>query len=141
MAKINPYLNFDGNTEEAFHFYKSVFGGEFIFLQRMKETPDGNKLKPEEQNLIMHIALPIGENILMGSDIVESMGHRLRVGNNTFISVSIQTAEEAERIFNQLSADGLVHMPLQKTFWNAYFGILTDKFGIQWMVDCEISEK
>jgi len=141
MAKINPYLNFDGNTEEAFHFYKSVFGGEFIFLQRMKETPDGNKLKPEEQNLIMHIALPIGENILMGSDIVESMGHRLRVGNNTFISVSIQTAEEAERIFNQLSADGLVHMPLQKTFWNAYFGILTDKFGIQWMVDCEISGK
>lgn len=137
MAKINPYLNFNGNTEEAFQFYKSVFGGDFVFLQRMKETPDGNKLKQEEQNLIMHIALPIGENILMGSDIVESMGHKLRVGNNTFISVSIDNAEEADRIFNQLSTDGLIDMPLQKTFWNAYFGILTDKYGIQWMIDCE----
>ncbi|HAH56902.1 MAG: VOC family protein [Lentimicrobium sp.] len=141
MAKINPYLNFNGNTEEAFCFYKSVFGGEFIFLQRMKETPEGDKLKPEEQELIMHIALPIGSNILMGSDIVESMGHKLRVGNNSFISVSLETEEEADRIFNQLSADGLVHMPLQKTFWDAYFGILTDKYGIQWMVDCEIPKK
>lgn len=138
MAKINPYLNFNGNTEEAFQFYKSVFGGDFVFLQRMKETPEHSKLTPEEQNLIMHIALPIGENILMGSDIVESMGHRLREGNNSFISVSLESQAEAERIFNLLTAEGLVHVPLQKSFWNSYFGMLTDKFGIQWMVDYQI---
>ncbi|GAB1404131.1 VOC family protein [Lentimicrobium sp.] len=141
MIKINPYLNFNGNAEEAFTFYKSVFGGEFIFLQRMKETPEGSKLPAKEQHLIMHIAIRVGKDILMGSDIVESMGHQLRVGNNTFISISVNTKKEADRLFTKLSADGLVHMPMQKTFWNSYFGILTDKFGIQWMLDCELSAK
>ena len=135
MTSINPYLNFPGNTEDAFNFYKSVFGTEFAMLQRFKDTQEAGQLSAADQNKIMHIALPIGKgNILMATDALESMGQKLTVGNNFSISVSTDSKEEAERIFKGLSQKGNVTMPLADTFWGAYFGMLTDQFGIQWMV-------
>jgi PhnB protein len=134
MIKINPYLNFAGNAEEAFSFYKSVFGGEFAMLQRFKETPEADKVPAEEQDKLMHVALPIGGNVLMATDALESMGQKLAVGNNIALSLSVESQAEADRIFAALSPGAKIDMPLQKTFWGAYFGMLTDKFGIQWMV-------
>ena len=136
MATINPYLNFKGTTEAAFNFYKSVFGGEFAVLQRFKDTPEAGKTTPEDMNKIMHVALPIGKgNVLMGTDAVGDMGKSLNVGNNFTLSVGADSEQEAEKIFNGLAAGGKVTMPLSKTFWNAYFGMLTDQFGINWMVN------
>ncbi len=141
MASINPYLNFDGKTEEAFNFYKSVFGGEFVTIQKMKDTPEGNKLPPNEQNRVMHVALPIGKNnTLMGSDIMPSMGHILQTGNNLHITVAADSEKEAEKLFNGLAAGGQVTMPLAKTFWNAYFGMLIDRYGVQWMVNYDYGQ-
>lgn len=141
MATINPYLNFMGNTEAAFNFYKAVFGGEFTTFQRLKDTPDGGKLSPEDQEKIMHVALPIGKgNTLMGTDTLESMGHSLTVGNNISISISTESEEETTKIFNEISAGGAVQMPLEKMFWGAYFGMCTDKFGIQWMINYDLNE-
>lgn len=135
MATINPYLNFDGNAEAAFNFYKSVFGGEFITFQLLKNAPDGDKLSVEEQNRVMHVSLPISEGfVLMGSDIVPSMGHKLIKGNNSYISLNTKTKEETERLFNALSEGGTIQMPLAMTFWGSYFGMFADKFGTQWMV-------
>ncbi|MDP4117519.1 MAG: VOC family protein [Bacteroidota bacterium] len=135
MKAFNVYLNFKGITEEAFIFYKSIFGGEFLWLQRFKDTPEKEKLSPAEQEMIMHIALPIGDgNILMGSDFLESMGHTFIAGNNFYLSVNTQSNEETDKIFSSLSAGGKIEMPLQDTFWGAYFGMLTDKYGIHWMV-------
>lgn len=135
MATINPYLNFMGNTEEAFTFYKSVFGGEFLALQRFKDMPDADKLSPEDREKIMHVALPIGKgSILMATDMLESMGQSLTPGNNISISIKADIVEEAEELFHGLSAGGQITMPLEKVFWGDYFGMLTDKFGIQWMV-------
>ena len=142
MATLNPYLNFMGNTEEAFNFYKSVFGGEFTVFQRMKETPDGEKLSSDEQQRIMHVALPIGRgNTLMGTDMLESMGHKMNLGNNISLSLSTESEAETEKLFNALSAGGQIGMPLQKMFWGAYYGMCTDKFGIQWMVNYDFSKK
>lgn len=143
MATINPYLNFDGNTEEAFNFYKSVFGGEFMGgINRFKDMPEGDKLPENERERIMHIALPIGTgNVLMGSDMVPSMGHSLSVGNNYHITIQPDSKEEADRLFEGLSAGGKVTMPLEDTFWGAYFGMFTDKFGIQWMVNYSYEQK
>jgi PhnB protein len=136
MAAINSYLNFMGNTEEAFNFYKSVFGGEFAMLQRFKDTPESDKLSAGDQNKLMHIALPIGNrNVLMGTDALESMGHTITFGNNFSLSISADSKEEAEKIFNGLAEGGDVEMPLQDTFWGAYFGMAADKFGIKWMVN------
>ncbi len=136
MAKLNPYLNFAGNTEEAFTFYKSVFGTEFTFLQRIKETPEGSKFPKEEQNKVMHVALPIGKgNTLMASDVPESMGYKVTVGNNVSLSLETESKEEARKIFEGLSRGGKVREPLKDTFWGAHFGMLTDKFGILWMVN------
>lgn len=136
MATINPYLNFMGNTEEAFNFYKSVFGGEFTGIQRFKDIPDGDKMSAEDQEKIMHVALPIGGgNVLMGTDTLESMGHSLTVGTNISLSISAESKEEAEQIFNGLSEGGKVEMPLADAFWGAYFGMFADKFGVQWMVN------
>lgn len=134
MATINPYLNFKGNTEEAFNFYKAVFGGEFQALQRFKDTPEGDKLPAADQEKIMHIALPIGSNILMATDALESMGQKLTFGDNLSISISTNTEAEADKLFNGLAAGGQVTMPLEKMFWGDYFGMLTDRFGVQWMV-------
>ncbi|MEO5890731.1 MAG: VOC family protein [Ferruginibacter sp.] len=135
MSKVNPYLNFNGNTEEAFVFYKSVFGGEFAFLQRFKETPFGDKMADADKEKIMHIALPIGEgNMLMATDVIESMGQKLSEGNNFSLCISPGSKDEANQFFNALSTGGKITMPLEKAIWGAYFGMLTDKFGIQWMI-------
>lgn len=142
MATLNPYLNFQGNTEEAFNFYKSVFGGEFITLQRFKDTPECDKIPANEQDKIMHIALPIGkENILMATDALESMGQTLVVGDNISLSINAESEEEANKLFNGLSVGGTIIMPLAKAFWGAYFGMFNDKFGIQWMVNYDYNEK
>lgn len=135
MARINPYLNFGGNTEEAFNFYKSVFGGEFLNLTRFKDTPEKDRVPAAEQDKIMHIALPIGNgNILMATDALESMGHPLKAGNNFHISVEADSKEEADKIFTGLSSRGKVTVPISDQFWGAYFGSITDNYGINWMV-------
>ena len=139
MAKINPYLDFNGNAEEAFNFYKSVFGGEFAMVMRWKDMPKSEgseemKLAEGDGEKIMHIALPIGnDNVLMASDALESMGHQRIVGTNFSISVSTESKEEMEVLFAGISEGGTITMPLADTFWGAYFGMLTDKFGIQWL--------
>ena len=137
MATLNPYLNFAGNTEEAFNFYKTFFGGDFLGeINRFKDTPDADKLPKENQNKVMHIALPIGKgNVLMATDALESMGHKLIPGNNFYLSLEAENKTEAEKLFNALSKGGTVTMPLADAFWGAYFGMLTDKFGINWMVN------
>ncbi|QEH41233.1 VOC family protein [Chitinophaga sp. XS-30] len=141
MATVNPYLNFAGNTEEAFNFYKSVFGGEFSFLQRFKDTPHAGELPAEEQDKIMHIALPIGENmVLMATDTLKSMGQSVHPGDNMSLAISPDNREDTERYFNALADGGKVVMPLEDVFWGAYFGMLVDKFGIQWMVNFEAKQ-
>ena len=136
MAIISPYLNFNGNTEEAFNFYKSVFGGEFLALMRFKDNPECGQVSEADKERIMHIALPIGNgNALMATDALESMGQKLTFGNNFYIALAPESKEEAERLFNGLSAGGKIEMPLQDMFWGAYYGSFTDKFGVQWMVN------
>ncbi|HET6226358.1 MAG TPA: VOC family protein [Bacteroidia bacterium] len=136
MPSLNPYLNFNGNTEDAFNFYKSVFGGEFAQLQRFKDVPSEQPMPDIDAQKIMHVALPIGkDNVLMGSDTPK--GYQSIVGTNFSISVNAATEQETEKLFKGLSAGGKVTMPLEKTFWGAYFGMLTDKFGINWMVSTE----
>ncbi len=142
MISINPYLNFAGNTEEAFTFYKSVFGGEFSMLQRFKDTPEAGRVPDGDRERIMHVSLPIGSrNSLMATDALESMGHKLSVGNNISLSVESDTKEETERIFRGLSAGGKVTVPLADTFWGAYFGMVSDRYGVQWMVSCPESRQ
>lgn len=134
--KINPYLNFDGQAEDAFIFYKSVFGGEFTGKMKMNETPGGNELPEEEQNRIMHISLPIGKDtLLMASDIIPSMGQILKKGNNNYISLHPESRKEADKIFKGLSAGGEIEMPMEDQFWGDYFGSFIDKFGIGWMIN------
>lgn len=136
MSTINPYLNFPGNTEEAFTFYQSVFGGEFIGgISRFKDTPEANKLSKEEQEKVMHIALPVGNGqMLMATDALKSMGQSITMGNNMYISIHPESREEADRLFKGLSKGGEIEMDLQDTFWGGYFGSFTDKFGVKWMV-------
>jgi PhnB protein len=142
MTNVNPYLNFKGNTEEAFLFYKSVFGGEFSVLQRFKDTPEAKKVPPHEQDKIMHIALPIGKGtILMATDALESMGQQLTPGNNFHLSINTENEKETQKLFSALSAGGKVTVPLDKMFWGAYFGMCTDRFGIQWMVSFDDQNK
>jgi PhnB protein len=132
---MNPYLNFDGNSEEAFNFYKSVFGGDFAVVMRFGDNPQCGEMAEEDKNRIMHIALPIdGGGMLMATDALESMGQKLNVGNNFYISLSPPTREDADRIFNGLSDGGKVEMPMADMFWG-YFGSFTDKFGVQWMLN------
>ncbi len=141
MASVNPYLNFNGNTEEAFNFYKSVFGNEFSAIMRWKDMPDSEKIPGTVKEKIMHISLPIGKGtILMGTDSLEEMGQRVTQGSNFSINVSADSSAEADKIYNSLSEGGKQTMPLEKTFWGAYFGMLTDKFGIHWMVGADLKE-
>lgn len=135
--KLNPYLNFDGNAEEAFLFYKSVFGGEFAGgIMKMSTAPGTENLPEEEKNRVMHVSLPIGrEQTLMASDIVPSMGHKLTQGNNVYLSLHPDNKEEADTLFNALSEGGTIEMPMADQFWGDYFGSLVDKFGIGWMVN------
>jgi len=132
MKAINPYLNFAGNTEEAFNFYKSVFGGEFAMLQKFGE---GNQIPASVKDKVMHVSLPIGNNILMGTDACEEMGFNVTQGNNFYICISPDSKEEADKLFNALAEGGKINMPLQDMFWGAYYGDLTDKFGVKWMVN------
>lgn len=142
MASINPYLNFLGTTEEAFNFYKSVFGGEFAVIQRFKDTPHGDQMSAEDKEKIMHVALPIGNgNVLMGTDVLPALGQKLTAGDNFSISINADSEVEADRLFAALSPGANVVMPLEKSFWGAYFGMLTDQFGIQWMVNFDYNEK
>ncbi|GAB4458495.1 MAG: VOC family protein [Anaerolineae bacterium] len=136
MASLNPYLNFGGNCEEAFKFYRSVFGGEFLGLMRFKEMPGGEPLPDSEANKVMHVSLPIGPTTLMGSDRPAVMGP-LVVGNNSHISINAESEAEATDLFNGLSAGGQVTMPLAKAFWGDLFGMCTDRFGVSWMISCE----
>jgi len=140
--KLNPYLNFLGNTEEAFKFYKSVFGGDFLMLQRFRDVedlPDKEKMTESDLDKIMHVSLKIGEDVLMGTDALESQGHTLTVGNNMSLSIGVDSKEKAEEIFFALQEGGTVIMPLQKTFWGAYFGMVDDKFGVKWMISYDYS--
>jgi PhnB protein len=138
MIKLNPYLNFMGNTEEAFLFYQSIFGGNFQSLTRFRDIPDltgKEKMTEKELNMVVHIALPIGDNLLLATDALESMGHSLSIGNNTSMSLHPDTREEADRLYNALSAGGQATTPMDDMFWGDYWGMLTDKFGTQWMIN------
>ena len=136
MAAINPYINFNGNAEEAFNFYKSVFGGEFAKIMRFGDMSSPEfPVSEKEANKIMHIALPIGKNILMANDVPESMGQVNENENRSKISISAASREEADRLFTGLSAGGNIEMPISDSPWGSYFGMFRDKFGIEWMVD------
>ena len=141
MARVSTYLNFPRETEEAFNFYKSIFGGEFVGgINRMSAVPPQEGMPPlaeADKNLVMHIVLPIlGGHMLMGTDAPESMGFKVARGNNIHINVEPDTRAETSRLFNALSAGGKVGMPLQEMFWGDYFGSCTDKYGVQWMFNC-----
>ncbi|MEX0771855.1 MAG: VOC family protein [Balneolales bacterium] len=134
MKSVNPYLTFSGNTEEAFEFYQTVFGGE-LQIERYKDLDDNMGATGEDLNKIANVALPIGGGTtLMGNDVLESMGHSLTAGNNFYINLETESEEETERLFNDLSAGGEIEMPLQDTGWAKKFGMFADKFGIRWMV-------
>jgi PhnB protein len=136
MALINPHINFNGNAEEAFNFYKSVFGGEFATIVRFKEiASQGHPIAESEANNIMHIALPIGGNTLMGNDVPEFMGRVNERENRSKIAISAASREEADKLFNGLSAGGDVEMPIGDSPWGSYFAMFRDKYGIEWMVD------
>lgn len=136
MALINPHINFNGNAEEAFNFYKSVFGGEFATVVRFKEMPGiDHPIAESEADKIMHIALPIGQNVLMGNDVPQFMGRVNENENRSKISISAQSREEADKLFNGLSAGGNVEMPIGDSPWGSYFAMFRDKYGIEWMID------
>ncbi|MDQ3640933.1 MAG: VOC family protein [Actinomycetota bacterium] len=137
MTRVHTYLNFAGNAEEAFEFYRSVFGGEFRTRVRFRDLPmEGVEIAEDDQDKIMHIALPIGDDdILMASDALASLGQELVPGNNAYVSVHPASREEADRIFHALSAGGQVEMPIADQVWGDYFGAFTDKFDAQWMVN------
>lgn len=136
MALINPHINFNGNAEEAFTFYRSTFGGEFAIVMRYKDLSiPGNQIAEDEANKIMHIALPIGKNVLMGNDVPEFMGKVSENENRSKISIGAESKEEADKLFNGLSSGGTVEMPIGDSPWGSYFGMFRDKYGIEWMVD------
>ena len=138
MTTVNVYLTFNGNCEEAFNFYKSVFGGDFPYVGRFKDMPPQEGQPPvsdDDAEKIMHISLPISkETVIMGSDTAGEWATGYSLGNNFSISVSTDVKADADRLFKGLSEDGTVTMPIGDTFWGDYFGMLTDKFGINWMV-------
>ncbi|MDX9727577.1 MAG: VOC family protein [Bacteroidales bacterium] len=146
MARVSTYLNFRRETEEAFNFYKSVFGGEFQgTVSRFRDIPPTEDMPPlpeEDKDLIMNIALPIlGGHLLMGTDAPESMGFRVSYGNNVYITLHPDTRGETRRLFDSLSEGGQVEQELQDMFWGDYYGSLRDKFGVQWMFNCEEKKK
>jgi PhnB protein len=137
VTRLHSYLNFAGNAQQAFDFYKSAFGGDFSSVVRFKDLPmEGVTISKEDEEKIMHIALPIGEdNVLMASDVLESLGQQLVQGNNVYVSVHPTSREEADRIFSALSEGADIEMPMGDQVWGDYYGSLKDKFGIQWMVN------
>ena len=136
MAQINPQINFNGNAEEAFTFYKSVFGGEFAKIVRFKEISiPGFPVSENDSNKIMHIALPIGNNVIMANDVPESMGPTNENENRSKISITAESREEADKLFSGLSAGGNIELPIDDSPWSSYVGMFRDKYGIEWMVD------
>jgi PhnB protein len=135
--KLNTYLTFDGNCEEAFNFYKSVFGGEFTFVDRYGNMPAeaGAEIPESLKNKIMHISLPIGGDTLMGSDEGGGWGKGLTIGNNFSISINNKSKSEADELYKKLSENGVQKMPMEEMFWGDYFGMLTDQFGINWLIN------
>ena len=140
MALINPYINFNGNAEEALNFYKSVFGGEFINIMRFGDMPNPN-IPESENHKIMHIALPIGKNVLMANDVPEFMGRVNENENRSKIAIGAESKEEADKLFTGLSAGGAVEMPIQDSPWGSYFGMFRDKYGIEWIVEYDVKHK
>lgn len=137
MSRVAIYLNFQGNTHEAFLFYKSVFGTDFsapfMFIRDLPANPDGPKFSESDLNCVMHVALPIiGGTEIMGTDMLESMGHKLIIGNNTTISLQLDSKEEADKLYAALSVDATDNAPMRDEFWG-YWGCCLDKFGIRWM--------
>lgn len=132
---LDTYLNFNGNCREAFNFYRSVFGGDFTTIQTFRNGPPDMGVAEEELDKILHVSLPIGTSVLMGSDMPSNFGPERVFGNNFSISVSPESKEEADRLFTELSGGGSVTMPIQDVFWGSYFGSLTDQFGINWQVN------
>ena len=143
MARTSTYLNFPRQTEEAFNFYKSIFGGEFgrNHIARFRDIPpqdDGPQISEEDLNLVMHVELSIiGGHVIMGTDAPESMGFKVNVGNNVYINLEPDTRVETKKLFDALSSEGTIEMDLQDMFWGAYYGSCKDKYGIQWMFNCE----
>jgi PhnB protein len=136
MASINPHINFNGNAEEAFEFYRSAFGGEFIKIIRFKDlASDDFPVSENQANKLMHIALPIGNSILMANDVPEVMGRTNENENRSKIVISAESKEEANELFNKLSVGGEIEVPIEESPWGSYFGMFRDKFGIEWMVD------
>lgn len=136
MAQINPHINFNGNAEEAFNFYKSVFGGEFAKIMRFKDIASTEfQVADNEANKIMHIALPIGKSILMANDVPEILGRTNENENRSKIVISAESKEEADKLFNGLSVGGQIEMAISDSPWGSYFGMFRDKYGIEWMVD------
>lgn len=142
MASINPHINFNGNAEEAFSFYKSVFGGEFSRVVRFKElASDEFPVAEHEANKIMHIALPIGTSVLMANDVPEILGRTNENENRSKIVINAESKEEADKIFKGLSAGGQIEMPISDSPWGSYFGMFRDKYGIEWMVEFDSNNK
>lgn len=144
MAQVNPYITFNGSCEAAFNFYKSVFGGEFPYIGKFKDMPpqEGKTLSAADGEKVMHVSLPISnETTLMGSDTGGEWASNFKEGNNISISINAESEEEAKKIFSGLSAGGRVTMPLEKTFWGALFGMFTDQFGINWMINYDYEKK
>ncbi len=138
MLNITPYLNFMGNTEQAMNYYKSILGGEFTIFSRFKEVPGGEKMSAEDQEKIIHISLTLGNGMtIMATDSLESMGQSLVAGNNYHLCIHASTEAEADKLYAELSRDGKIEMPMNKTFWGTYFGMCQDKFGIYWMISFE----
>ena len=140
---INTYLTFHDNCRAAFEFYRSVFGGEFLFMQTFADGPtdaEDFQVPDDKKDLIMHVTLPIGSGVLMGSDSA-GFGPGVSAGNNFALSLSPDTREQADELFAKLSADGEVEMPMQEMFWGAYFGSFTDKFGIRWQINYELPQQ
>jgi PhnB protein len=141
MIRLDTYLNFNGNTEEVFNYYKKVFNGSFSKLMRFRDMPGGDKMSNSDQAKILHVALPVGDNILMGTDVLDSMNQKISTGDNITISITLDDETEANRIFNALAEEGNIIMPLGTEFWSELFGICKDKFGIQWMMNFTAKQK
>ena len=137
---LNTYLTFEDNCREAFEFYRSIFGGEFTFISTFREGPEDMEIPEEDLDRIMHVSLPIGNSVLMGSDSTSSFSPPLAVGNNFSLSFEAESKEHADAVFAELSDGGTVNMPMADAFWGAYFGACTDKFGINWQVIAEQSQ-
>lgn len=139
MPSLNTYLNFNGNAEEAMNLYKSVFGGEFLMMSKFSDAPSDAKL-PEGKDGVLHAALRVGSSILMASDCPPGV-HVTHGSGGYFISINVDSKEQADAYFSGLSAGGIVKMPMGDTFWGSYFGMLTDKFGIDWMISYDSKSK